>query len=205
MTTTHIHKERKRIGRLQKSLVPVRMSRHEYRSEYLQSEEWKRLRSIVMDTKPVCQLCRQEQAFDVHHCNYRHLVDVLVSDLIPLCRRCHNLVHAAIDFGIIKKVHRPRSISVPGYDKIRDAVRRKRKHRLIPAGLLIQLNRVKPKGQQLACGVAKMLMPENFMEWQNVKLAGHKIDHIKWIVRKFTSSKTKRHRKAKSRPTPTTP
>jgi hypothetical protein len=73
----------------------VKYSRKEYREEYLNSEEWKSLRSLIMSSKPDCQCCK-EKATDVHHLVYRNIVDIKISDLLPVCRPCHNLIHEAI-------------------------------------------------------------------------------------------------------------
>ena len=74
----------------------VKYNRHEYREEYLRSEEWKNLRSLVLNMRCNCQCCNSIKATDVHHLVYRNLVDVTVNDLIPVCRECHNLIHQAI-------------------------------------------------------------------------------------------------------------
>lgn len=73
----------------------VKYSRKEYREEYLKSEEWRNLRSIIMNSAPDCQCCEQK-ASDVHHLVYRNIVDIKISDLLPVCRVCHNLIHEAI-------------------------------------------------------------------------------------------------------------
>ena len=80
----------------------VKYTRTEYRQEYLQSGEWKTLRDCVMSTKPDCQCCGLI-ASDVHHMVYRNIVDIRISDLIPVCRKCHNYIHQAIRDGYISQ------------------------------------------------------------------------------------------------------
>ena len=82
----------------------VKYTRKEYREEYLQSEEWKKLRNLIMDSKPSCQCkgCKND-ACDPHHMVYRDIVDVKVSDILPVCRGCHNLIHEAIKNNYIPK------------------------------------------------------------------------------------------------------
>lgn len=75
----------------------VKYNRHEYREEYLKSDEWKTLRSQVLDTKPLCQCCKKILATDVHHLVYRNIVDIKITDLLPVCRACHEYIHTAID------------------------------------------------------------------------------------------------------------
>lgn len=81
----------------------VKYNRHEYRTEYLRSKEWKSLRETILSTECTCQICKQVEATDVHHFVYRNLVDVTVSDLLPVCRKCHNQIHKAIDSGWISQ------------------------------------------------------------------------------------------------------
>lgn len=73
----------------------VKYTRKEYREEYLNSEEWISLRNTILNSEPNCQCCFKK-ANDVHHMVYRNLVDIKITDLIPVCRNCHNLIHEAI-------------------------------------------------------------------------------------------------------------
>jgi hypothetical protein len=82
-------------------LHKVKYTRNEYRSEYLKSNEWLNLRSLVLAGKPDCQCCNKKLASDVHHLVYRNIVDVKVTDLLPLCRECHDFVHSAIKYEFI--------------------------------------------------------------------------------------------------------
>jgi hypothetical protein len=81
----------------------VKYNRHEYREEYLKSDDWKTLRSQVLDIKPLCQCCQKITASDVHHMVYRNIVDVKITDLLPVCRSCHEYIHTAIDDGYISQ------------------------------------------------------------------------------------------------------
>ncbi len=80
----------------------VKYTRKEYREEYLHSEEWKSLRKTIMDVGPDCQCCDQK-ASDVHHLVYRNIVDIKITDLLPVCRNCHKLIHQAIRDGWISQ------------------------------------------------------------------------------------------------------
>jgi hypothetical protein len=80
----------------------VKYNRQEYREEYLKSDEWKSLRNIVMNSKPLCQCC-SKTASDVHHLVYRNLVDIKITDLLPVCRSCHDTIHKAIDCQYISQ------------------------------------------------------------------------------------------------------
>lgn len=78
----------------------VKYTRKEYREEYLKSEEWKSLRNLVLSSSPGCQCCKK-RATEVHHMTYRNIVDIKITDLLPVCRACHNLIHDAIKDGYI--------------------------------------------------------------------------------------------------------
>lgn len=82
--------------------MKIKLNRKEYREEYLRSDQWKSLRQIIIGTKPQCVRCETRQATDVHHMAYRDNIYLTrVSELIPLCRHCHNTVHRAIRFRMI--------------------------------------------------------------------------------------------------------
>ena len=79
----------------------IKLNREEYRSEFLNSVEWASLRSTVMSTKPDCSICKLN-ATDLHHLIYRsNVYNTRACDVVPLCRKCHNMVHDAIRVGLV--------------------------------------------------------------------------------------------------------
>jgi hypothetical protein len=68
--------------------------------EYLQSEDWKSKRRAKNPRR--CGICASTERLEVHHIHYRNLVDVEMSDLRTLCRRCHSLYHSLEKAGKIK-------------------------------------------------------------------------------------------------------
>ena len=71
--------------------------------EYLKSPEWhkRRLERLKMDDY-TCQGCgkrfEDERGLEVHHIDYHHKGDELVGDdLVSLCRRCHCIIHNAMN------------------------------------------------------------------------------------------------------------
>ncbi len=71
-------------------------SKHAYRFEFLNSEEWSTIRAEVLAAESArCYICEVEDASnDVHHMFYRrHWRDTAAADCHVLCRRCHDLVH----------------------------------------------------------------------------------------------------------------
>lgn len=63
-----------------------------YRTAYLHSEHWKALRASKFNANPSCERCGA-RATDVHHVNYRNILDVTLADLLSLCRPCHEEEH----------------------------------------------------------------------------------------------------------------
>lgn len=90
----------------------VKYTRREYRDEYLKSPEWVSLRETILKSSPDCQCCKKK-ANDVHHLIYRNFVDTKVTDLLPVCRDCHGLIHEAINNKWITQ-------KVTDLDKIRE-------------------------------------------------------------------------------------
>lgn len=68
-------------------------SNHYYREVYLKSDHWKFLREEKLRISPECQKCGIYSNLDVHHKEYRGLYDVRISDLVTLCRKCHEIEH----------------------------------------------------------------------------------------------------------------
>lgn len=79
----------------------VKYNRKEYREDYLNSPEWKAIKNLVFSKTVICQCCNSKIAKDLHHMVYRNIVDVKITDLLPVCRGCHVLIHKAISDGYI--------------------------------------------------------------------------------------------------------
>jgi hypothetical protein len=79
--------------------VPTVEGRHFYRFKYLKSDHWQNLRlEKLASVDACCERCgTRDLSNDVHHLNYRKLYDVQLDDLAVLCRRCHDLVHEALE------------------------------------------------------------------------------------------------------------
>lgn len=73
--------------------------KHFYRFEYLKSEHWKDLRiAKLASVDAACARCgERDLSNDVHHVRYKNLYDVVLKDLIVLCRHCHEMVHKFMD------------------------------------------------------------------------------------------------------------
>ena len=61
---------------------------------HLQSVYWNNIRLLVLERdKNTCQLCKTEEAKDVHHLTYKNLGNETIDELISYCRACHDKVH----------------------------------------------------------------------------------------------------------------
>lgn len=73
---------------------PVHLTRREYREEYLRSDEWQQKRKVVIDRDPICRICEKQHTKDVHHLTYvRFQCENVDTDLVGVCRQCHNYIH----------------------------------------------------------------------------------------------------------------
>lgn len=69
-------------------------SRETY-GDYLQTELWAvRLKRALNKALFACQVCKDTERLEVHHNTYKRIGSELDSDLIVLCRGCHELFHA---------------------------------------------------------------------------------------------------------------
>lgn len=63
-------------------------------AEYMESEEWKLLRSkVITRDNFVCQICSSPYSLVVHHITYIRFTKELLPDLTTLCRSCHQDLH----------------------------------------------------------------------------------------------------------------
>lgn len=72
---------------------PIHYSRKEYREEYLASPEWKLKSAAILKRDPICTLCDSSPSCDAHHLTYERIHFERETDLIGVCRPCHNLIH----------------------------------------------------------------------------------------------------------------
>ena len=90
--------------RITKGLIPTRPLQMIY-TEYLKTTDWQEKRQNKLSRKSVnrkrCSICASKNNLDVHHLNYKNLVDVEQSDLRILCRICHDIAHKLMKEGKI--------------------------------------------------------------------------------------------------------
>jgi hypothetical protein len=79
-------------------------------AEYLESDHWKQLRAAAIEKwGDRCSNCSVPRV-DVHHLRYGTLFDVTTDDLMPLCRRCHDNVHASPRLKCLLAGNHPSSV-----------------------------------------------------------------------------------------------
>ena len=63
-------------------------------AEYLNSEEWKQKRSKVRRrARGWCERCKVGARADVHHLTYERVGHEELTDLVAVCRECHEFLH----------------------------------------------------------------------------------------------------------------
>lgn len=96
----------------------VHPTRKEYRTEYLLSNDWRQKSSIILDRDKICYICQKQPATDAHHLTYERLgVENLDTDLIGICRNCHNRIHKHELLQEIKNKDELRQIFFKSYKK----------------------------------------------------------------------------------------
>jgi hypothetical protein len=67
---------------------------------YLCTQHWKDIRRKKLDQKPVCEICKDKKATQVHHLRYNDdngktiLYKEKLSDLCSVCKTCHKKLHS---------------------------------------------------------------------------------------------------------------
>ncbi len=65
--------------------------------EYLKSAHWQAMKQKALKRAGnKCQVCACTRSLDVHHNDYSRLGGELMTDLVVLCRGCHELFHGVM-------------------------------------------------------------------------------------------------------------
>ena len=65
--------------------------------EYLQTEHWQERRGKALKRAgDKCQVCANTERLEVHHNSYENLGGEPLTDLVVLCRGCHELFHGVV-------------------------------------------------------------------------------------------------------------
>ncbi len=61
---------------------------------YLRSQEWMAIRASVFERcGGVCEICKEAPAEEAHHLTYERIGRENLSDLMGVCKPCHELIH----------------------------------------------------------------------------------------------------------------
>jgi hypothetical protein len=63
---------------------------------YLKSDHWKEFKEAYYTTRQKVCYCCSKPARDLHHTSYANLGHEKPSEVVPLCRDCHDKVHTII-------------------------------------------------------------------------------------------------------------
>ena len=76
------------------------------KKEHMQSEYWKNLKQKRWEIAGgVCERCKQFPCTDLHHLHYQNLLEEDISEVVYLCRACHQHIHDK--FGYSRHEHFP--------------------------------------------------------------------------------------------------
>jgi hypothetical protein len=63
-------------------------------TEYLNSERWAILRKVIIKRANYrCDICTSKEPLQVHHLNYKRIFHESYTDLIAICKKCHEKIH----------------------------------------------------------------------------------------------------------------
>jgi len=96
--TQRIEAEREEIQQRHARLQYDReTSWHEEHRTYLQSDEWKSKRRLVLKRAGgICEGCGVAEAVEVHHLHYNNHMNEFLFELVAVCRPCHLRLHADV-------------------------------------------------------------------------------------------------------------
>ena len=84
------------LGR-RKQYKSDQLAKHEEYEKYLQSDEWKARRGLVIARcGGLCEACLSVPATQVHHTNYDSIYNEVLWCLKGVCRPCHEKIHGVM-------------------------------------------------------------------------------------------------------------
>jgi hypothetical protein len=165
----------------------VKLTRREYRTEYLRSDEWKETRERVLKRENcTCQRCGKP-ARDVHHRKYDFISVKPDRVLMLLCRDCHDLAHKAIDAGVLPSNHSEGMLMAVNQEKVNKA----KQKIVIEREMIESILAGTIHGIKLACGILKITEGRLRARPEGLKVSRDKYNHLRWIIR---TKPTNRHR-----------
>ena len=165
------------------------MSQYRDYPEYLASAHWAFTRKKILERdKFQCVSCRKP-AEQVHHINYRNLIDVVDSDLMSVCEACHCQIHVAIEKGYVRlnnkgSIEKTLSGLVDMTNKIpltKNQIKTASTHKIdIP--LSKRLDKLSYQKKRLIFGVLKRRVNRSFSELNGLNLTSKKYHAVMNIL-----------------------
>jgi len=90
---TNNHFEAIKYGKTADTTTQQKVSAKDDYRNYLQSDEWKAKRQLIIERDKICQGCLVDKIDDVHHLTYKNVKNEFAFELIGLCRQCHSRLH----------------------------------------------------------------------------------------------------------------
>lgn len=146
-------------------------SRREYRSEYLSSIEWRGKSSTVLQRDVLCRVCDRNKSTDVHHLTYENLgFEDINTDLVGVCRTCHNRIHAHKELSSISDIA-----------KLRVVFAISKKDFYMKSHIVDRMCRLNIQSQLVIAGLLRM-SPSRFPSLKNSKMCFFKAQKILKIL-----------------------
>lgn len=123
----------------------IHYTRKEYREIYLRSEEWRDKSVFILQRDPICRVCDKKPSVDAHHLTYERIHHERESDLIGICRTCHNFIHA----------HKELS-SIFDLSRLRETIALAKKGHIMDAQLMSRIENSHHGAMKLIAGVLKI-------------------------------------------------
>ena len=71
---------------------------------YYYSDAWKKKRKRILNRDKACILCKGTTNLQVHHLTYKRFGKEKLSDLVVLCKKCHEKTHKDKKLSLLNPV-----------------------------------------------------------------------------------------------------
>jgi len=168
----------------------VKYTRTEYRNEYLKSDEWIQKRNNYISTNQMCEKCGK-QATEVHHIEYRNLMDITNECLMSVCRECHIFIHECIETKLIAKskdkiglVEKRKQILTTTKDDLQKRKQWLGNKKLLSDDILEWIYESPRQLQQRIFGILKYT-PNHIKDLDDKLMNGKEIEKIDTLLKRF--------------------
>jgi len=175
-------------------LKPVKMGRAYYRNVYLKSEEWMNIRQKILAKAPdgLCEKCHCQKCTDVHHMDYTILALPSFetrTQLIALCRGCHDLIEKAKKFRLLPERHFRDQLMKITEEMVSTIQKEKRRNIMWSSDQCRLWDSCTFHGKRLICGVLKRQFPDHISLWIGITITANQLEKIRRITVKNSENK----------------